>query len=461
MNSKVDAWLETLSGKKILVLGLGVSNRPLVRILLRRGLDVTGCDATPYEKLDDEVLALERAGCRLRTGPGYLEDLSGDVVFRTPGLHPYRPELLALKASGAVITSEMEAFFRVCPCTIIAVTGSDGKTTTTTLIAEFLKQAGKRVWLGGNIGTPLLPLAEQMEPDDFAVVELSSFQLMDFPLSPQIAVITNLSPNHLDVHKDMEEYVNAKKNVFLHQGPNDTVILNMDNTLTHAMRAEAPGKVLEFSRQGVPVQGAYSNDGVVLWAQNEFKTLIMTQSDILLPGLHNVENYLAAICAVRPFVTTRDIRAVARSFAGVEHRIELVRVKDGVRFYNDSIASSPSRTIAGLRCFSEKVILIAGGYDKHIPYDALGPEICEHVKLLVLTGATAPKIRESVLTCGSARRSAPEILEIDDFTEAVKAAAARAKAGDVVILSPASAAFDKFKNFMVRGRFFKDLVNGL
>ena len=461
MNSKVDAWLETLSGKKILVLGLGVSNRPLVRILLRRGLDVTGCDATPYEKLDDEVLALERAGCRLRTGPDYLKDLSGDVVFRTPGLHPYRPELLALKASGAVITSEMEAFFRVCPCTIIAVTGSDGKTTTTTLIAEFLKQAGKRVWLGGNIGTPLLPLAEQMEPDDFAVVELSSFQLMDFPLSPQIAVITNLSPNHLDVHKDMEEYVNAKKNVFLHQGPNDTVILNMDNTLTHAMRAEAPGKVLEFSRQGVPEQGAYANDGVVLWAQNEFKTLIMTQSDILLPGLHNVENYLAAICAVRPFVTTRDIRAVARSFAGVEHRIELVRVKDGVRFYNDSIASSPSRTIAGLRCFSEKVILIAGGYDKHIPYDALGPEICEHVKLLVLTGATAPKIRESVLTCGSARRSAPEILEIDDFTEAVKAAAARAKAGDVVILSPASAAFDKFKNFMVRGRFFKDLVNGL
>ena len=461
MNSKVDAWLETLSGKKILVLGLGVSNRPLVRILLRRGLDVTGCDATPYEKLDDEVLALERAGCRLRTGPDYLKDLSGDVVFRTPGLHPYRPELLALKASGAVITSEMEAFFRVCPCTIIAVTGSDGKTTTTTLIAEFLKQAGKRVWLGGNIGTPLLPLAEQMEPDDFAVVELSSFQLMDFPLSPQIAVITNLSPNHLDVHKDMEEYVNAKKNVFLHQGPDDTVILNMDNTLTHAMRAEAPGKVLEFSRQGVPEQGAYSNDGVVLWAQNEFKTLIMTQSDILLPGLHNVENYLAAICAVRPFVTTRDIRAVARSFAGVEHRIELVRVKDGVRFYNDSIASSPSRTIAGLRCFSEKVILIAGGYDKHIPYDALGPEICEHVKLLVLTGATAPKIRESVLTCGSARRSAPEILEIDDFTEAVKAAAARAKAGDVVILSPASAAFDKFKNFMVRGRFFKDLVNGL
>ena len=293
------------------------------------------------------------------------------------------------------------------------------------------------------------------------MVELSSFQLMDFPLSPHIAVITNLAPNHLDVHKDMDEYVNAKKNVFLHQDPDDTLILNMDNALTHAMVSEAPGRCLEFSRQSVPDSGAYARDGVILWVKNEFQTLMMSQSDILLPGLHNVENYLAAICAVHPYVTIRDIRTVAQNFAGVEHRIELVRVKDGVRFYNDSIASSPSRTIAGLRCFSEKVILIAGGYDKHIPYDALGPEICEHVKLLVLTGATAPKIREAVLSCGSARRSAPEIIEIDDFTEAVKTAADRAKAGDVVILSPASAAFDKFKNFMVRGRFFKELVNSL
>ena len=461
MNPKVRAWLETLPGKQILVLGLGVSNRPLVRMLLEAGCDVTGCDATPYEKLEPEVLALEARGCRLKVGPDYLEGLEGDVVFRTPGLHPARPELAALKASGAQITSEMEAFFRVCPCPIIAVTGSDGKTTTTTLISELLKQAGRRVWLGGNIGTPLLPLAEQMEPEDFAVVELSSFQLMDFPLSPDIAVITNLAPNHLDIHKDMDEYVGAKKNVFLHQSPEDTVILNMDNAITHAMRKEAPGRYLEFSRHRVPKRGAYARDGVLLWAENEFKTLIMPQSDILLPGLHNVENYLAAISAVYPYVTARDIRTVAQNFAGVEHRIELVRVKDGVRFYNDSIASSPSRTIACLRCFPEKIILIAGGYDKQIPYDALGPEICEHVKLLVLTGATAPKIREAVLSCGSAQRSCPEILEIDDFTEAVKTAAARAKAGDAVILSPASAAFDKFKNFMVRGRFFKELVNDL
>ena len=455
MNPKVRAWLDTLSGKKILVLGLGVSNRPLVRMLLERGCDVTGCDATPYEQLDDEVLALEQSGCRLKTGPDYLRDLRGDIVFRTPGMHPARPELAALRTAGARITSEMEVFFQVCPCQIIGVTGSDGKTTTTTLISELLKHAGRRVWLGGNIGTPLLPLAEQMEPEDFAVVELSSFQLMDFPMSAHIAVITNLSPNHLDVHKDMAEYVDAKENIYRHQSSGDTLILNMDNALTHAMRENAPGDCLEFSRLGVPEKGVYLRDGVILDARSGEE--LLRQEDILLPGIHNVENYMAAICAVRPFVRTEDIRQIARTFGGVEHRIELVRVKDGVRYYNDSIASSPSRTIAGLRSFPEKVILIAGGYDKHIQYDVLGPEICERVKLLVLTGATAPKIRDAVLACPNP----PEILEIDDFTEAVKTAADRAVPGDVVLLSPASAAFDKFKNFMVRGSFFKELVRAL
>ena len=455
MNPKVRAWLETLPGKYILVLGLGVSNRPLVRMLLEAGCEVTGCDATPYEKLEPEVLALEARGCRLKVGPDYLEGLEGDVVFRTPGLHPARPELAALKASGAQITSEMEAFFRVCPCPIIAVTGSDGKTTTTTLISELLKQAGRRVWLGGNIGTPLLPLAEQMEPEDFAVVELSSFQLMDFPLSAHIAVITNLAPNHLDVHKDMAEYVDAKRNIYRHQGPGDTLILNLDNALTHAMRSDAPGECLEFSRLGKPEKGVYLVDGEIRDA--ETGEVVLKQADILLPGLHNVENYMAAICAVRGLAGPEDIRQVARTFGGVEHRIELVRIKDGVRYYNDSIASSPSRTIAGLRSFPEKVILIAGGYDKHIPYDVLGPEICAHVKLLVLNGATAPLIRDAVLACPDP----PEIIEADGLSAAVHAAADRAEAGDVVLLSPASAAFDQFKNFMVRGSFFKELVREL
>ena len=461
MNSKVSAWLDTLLGKKILVLGLGVSNRPLVRMLLDHGCDVTGCDATPYEKLDDELLELEQLGCKLKTGPDYLKDLSGDVVFRTPGLHPDRPELKALRDGGAQMTSEMEAFFRVCPCPIIAVTGSDGKTTTTTLISELLKKAGHTVWLGGNIGTPLLPQAENMSPSDFAVVELSSFQLMYFPCSAHIAVITNLAPNHLDIHKDMDEYVSAKENVYLRQSADDTLILNMDNAITHGFAPKAPGKCLEFSRVSKPENGVFLRDGVIFLAENGQETELLRQSDILLPGIHNVENYMAAICAVREFVSREDILYVARNFGGVEHRIELVRVKDGVRFYNDSIASSPSRTIAGLRSFPEKVILIAGGYDKHIPYDVLGPEICAHVKRLVLTGTTAPKIRDAVLAAPEYKEGFPEIVEIDDFTEAVHAAAAGAEAGDIVILSPASAAFDKFKNFMVRGRFYKELVRAL
>lgn len=449
---KLEAYFERLKGKKVLVLGLGVSNRPLVKLLLRYGIDVTGCDRTPREKLDIEVLELERMGAKLHLGEGYLTDIAGDVAFRTPGLHPDKPELIALRQAGTVITSEMEAFFEVCPCPIIGVTGSDGKTTTTTLIAEILKHAGHRVWLGGNIGTPLLDRADEMRPEDKAVLELSSFQLMDLHASCHIAVVTNLAPNHLDMHKDMEEYVNAKKNIFLRQTADDTLIVNHDNDLTEGFAAEAKGKVKRFSRRE-RVDGVYLEDGTIF----RDGTAVLRSEDILIPGVHNIENYMAAIAAVEGMASDEDIRFVARHFAGVEHRIELVRIKDGVSYYNDSIASSPSRTIAGLRSFPQKVILIAGGYDKHIPYDALGPEIAAHVKLLICTGATGGKIAAAA----RAVEGTPEILEIDDFYEAIRTASARAEAGDVVLLSPASAAFDRFKNFMVRGAAFKKTVTEL
>ena len=442
--------MDRLKGKRVLVLGLGVSNRPLVRLLLQHGAEVTGCDRTPREKLDDEVLELERLGARLHLGDGYLENISGDVAFRTPGLHPDKPELCALRAAGTHITSEMEAFFEVCPCPIIGVTGSDGKTTTATLIAELLRHAGHRVWLGGNIGTPLLDKAEAMQSDDKVVLELSSFQLMDLHHSCHIAVVTNLAPNHLDMHRDMDEYVGAKKNIFLRQSADDTLILNHDNAITDGFAVEARGTVKLFSRRAPVENGVYFQDGVILRGGTE----VLRGSDILIPGLHNVENYMAAILATEGFVTDEDVRAVAKRFGGVEHRIELVRVKDGVSYYNDSIASSPSRTIAGLRSFTQKVILIAGGYDKHIPYDVLGPEIAAHVKLLVCTGATGGKIAQAARACDGC----PEILEIDDFYDAVRTASARAGRGDVVLLSPASAAFDKFKNFMVRGAEFKKTV---
>ncbi len=453
MQTAFDTYFTSLQGKKIAVLGLGVSNRPLVRLLLEYGCDVTGCDRTPREKLDQEVLALEEMGCKLRVGEDYLEGMEADILFRTPGMHPNHPAIRALADKGAEVTSEMEVFFQVCPCKILAVTGSDGKTTTTTLISEMLKASGKTVWLGGNIGTPLLPLVRQMKEKDYAVVELSSFQLMDMTHSPHRALITNLAPNHLDVHKDMEEYVEAKKNIFRYQGKEDLLVVNQDNAITASFRGNGQTKV--FSRLGTG--HICLKDGVIC----RYWQPVLPVKDILIPGVHNVENYMAAIAMVEGLVSDAVIRQVAKTFGGVEHRIELVRIKDGVKFYNDSIASSPSRTIAGLRSFEEKVILIAGGYDKHIPYDVLGPEICAHVKKLFLGGATGPLIREAVENCPEYDPEALEIVDCGTFEPAVRAAAAAAKAGDVVLMSPASAAFDQFKNFMVRGEFYKNLVKEL
>ena len=452
MGSAFDRYFEGLRGKRIVVLGLGVSNRPLVRLLLRYGCDVTGCDRTPREKIDQEVLELEQNGCKLRLGDTYLDDLSADLVFRTPGMHPDQPALVTLRQGGAEITSEMEVFFELCPCKIIAVTGSDGKTTTTTLVSELLKASGKKVWLGGNIGTPLLPICDQIKETDIAVVELSSFQLMDMRRSAHRAVVTNLAPNHLDVHKDMQEYVDAKKNIFKFQSDDGLLILNADNEITAGFVGN--GETRWFARVGKTDNGVCL-DGDMICRDG---IPVLDKKDILLPGEHNVENYMAAILAVEGLVSDDTIRHVAKTFGGVEHRIELVRIKDGVRFYNDSIASSPSRTMAGLRSFSDKVLLIAGGYDKNIPYDVLGPEICKHVKILFVNGATGPQIRAAVENTPAYTPGNPEIVDCSDFTDAVMKSAAAAKAGDIVLMSPASAAFDQFKNFMERGAYFKKLI---
>ena len=447
-----DQYFEAMRGKKIAVMGLGVSNRPLVKLLLGYGCTVTGCDRTPREKLDAEVLELEKMGCTLSLGETYLENITADIVFRTPGMHPANPALEQLRNQGAKITSEMEVFFELCPCKIIAVTGSDGKTTTTTLISEMLKAQGYTVWLGGNIGTPLLPLCKQMRENDYAVVELSSFQLMDMERSAHRAVITNLAPNHLDVHKDMDEYVDAKKNIYKFQRAEDLLILNADNEITAPL--QGVGKMRYFARLGKTENGVCLNGNMIC----RDGVPVLDKEDILLPGEHNVENYMAAILAVEGLVEDETIRNVAKTFGGVEHRIELVRIKDGVRYYNDSIASSPSRTMAGLRSFREKVLLIAGGYDKHIPYDVMGDEVCKSVKTLFVNGATAKQIKEAVENAASYTPGNPEIVECRDFTDAVMQAAKAAKEGDVVLMSPASAAFDQFKNFMERGKYFKKLV---
>ncbi len=462
MRSTIQDYLAELKGKRVAVIGIGVSNTPLIKMLLRAGIRVTACDKRQKQEFGGQAEALESLGAELRLGPDYLEGLDHDVIFRTPGLRPDVPQLLAAVERGSVLTSEMEVFFQVCPCNIIAVTGSDGKTTTTTMIAELLKAAGRNVYVGGNIGKPLLPDVDGMEAEDLAVLELSSFQLMTMDRSPDIAVVTNLAPNHLDVHKSMSEYIAAKENIFSHQTADGLVVLNQDNDITRGFAAAAPGRVVLFSRREALARGVFLKDDAI-WSTTDLHSRpVLPLDGILLPGAHNVENYMAAIAAVDGLVPDETIRAFAGTFAGVEHRIELVRTRNGVRYYNDSIASSPTRTISGtLSLYSQKIILIAGGYDKKIPYDAMGPVVNEKVKLLILMGNTADKIQSAVTKAENYDPQAIRIIRVENMEEAVETAHRLAQKGDVVSLSPASASFDLYPNFAARGNHFKQLVNAL
>ena len=456
---KFEEYFDSLKGKSVAVIGIGVSNRPLIELLLSRGIAVTACDRKDRSALGELADRLEAQGCNLQLGEGYLEDLDQDMIFRTPGMRPDLPQLQKAVRGGSRLTSEMEAFFSVCPCPIIAVTGSDGKTTTSSIIAEMLREAGRTVYLGGNIGHPLLAEAGEMRESDLVVLELSSFQLLTMTKSPHIAVMTNLAPNHLDVHKDFAEYIAAKENIFIHQNPQDIAVFNQDNDITREQSKRAKGGVRLFSRKGEVEEGVFLREDAIFFRKNGVEREILKTSDICLPGVHNVENYMAAIAAVEDLVPDEVIRTVARTFNGVEHRIELVRTLHGVRYYNDSIATSPDRTIAGLRSFAQKVILIAGGKNKGIPYDSVGPVINDHVKLLLLCGATAGVIRDAVEHAEN--YEGLEILDVNDYQEALTIAQNCAEEGDVVLLSPASTAFDRFANFMERGKVFKELVNSL
>ncbi len=457
---KLAEYIRSIRRKKIAVLGIGVSNTPLIDLLADGGCAVTACDRSERARLGGLADRLEARGVALRLGEDYLQGLDAELIFRTPGLRPDLPEIAAAVRNGAVLTSEMEAFFDVCPCRMIGVTGSDGKTTTTSILAELLREARHTVHVGGNIGTPLLSRADNMSPDDFAVLELSSFQLMTMKKSPSVAVVTNLTPNHLDMHTDMDEYVEAKRNILRHQPPSGTAVLNRDNDITRGFAADARGEVLFFSLKDRVENGVYLNGGTIYTASGGSAEPLVDASRILLPGVHNIENYMAALAAVRGLADRDACVRVAGTFRGVAHRIELVRTLRGVRYYNDSIASSPTRTIAGLRSFGQKVILIAGGKDKGVPFDALGPEIIEHVKTLVVTGLTAARLRDAV-RCAPGYAGSPEILEREDFADAVLAAHAAAESGDIVLLSPACTSFDRFKNFEERGNTFKEIVNRL
>ncbi len=462
----IQEYFESLRGKRVAVLGIGVSNTPLIRMLLGAGISVTGCDVNPREKFDGLIEELEALGMEAKLGEDYMTGLNHDVIFRSPGIRPDVPALEACRARGGVVTSEMEVFVEVCPCKLIAVTGSDGKTTTTTIISELMKAAGYTTYVGGNIGKPLLPEAAQMKAEDVAVLELSSFQLMTMKKSPDIAVITNLAPNHLNWHTGMAEYVSSKENIFTHQTAAGKAVFNYDNDLTREEYTRAPGQAVYFSRQNPLDEGVVLEDGVICVKKGGVTRPVLPVEEIRIPGVHNIENFQAAIAAVDGLVPDEVIRRFAREFGGVEHRIEFVREVNGVKYYNDSIASSPSRTLAGLRSFKQKVILIAGGHDKKIPYDHMGPEILAHCKFMILTGgdilgSTVPKLCAAVVCQPGYEEEQMPILFRDDFKDAVLAARDLAQPGDIVLMSPASTSFDKFKNFMERGDIFKRIVNSL
>lgn len=462
--TKAEQFYQSIRGKKVAFIGAGVSHRELLRQFAQAGAQVTLCDKKPtvadFGPLGETLAAL---GVHFSLGENYLAGLAGqDIIMRTPGFEYFTPALQAAKAAGAQVTSEMELFFELCPCKIYGITGSDGKTTSSSLIAEMHRAMGKTVWLGGNIGVALLPLIDRIAPEDVAVVELSSFQLISMHTSPDVAVITNITPNHLDHHKDMQEYIDAKRNILLYQSAASKTVLGYHNDITRSLAGDVKGQLYWFSRFEKVEKGAYLEDnGDLCFVENGTLTRVMNKDAVRLRGLHNVENLLDAIAACAGDVSFDKMAQVGERFAGVEHRIEPVRTLDGVQWFNDSIGTSPTRTIAGLRSFADKIILIAGGYDKHIPYQPLAPEILAHVKTLVLMGATGPVIEQCLKALPEFDGAALPILHAESMEDAVAKARAAAKPGDVVMLSPASASFDSYPNFEKRGEHFKAIVNAL
>lgn len=469
--------VQRLRGGSAAVCGIGISNLPLIDFLLKLGTTVTARDKKTRELLGTEIISkLENRGVAVYSGDGYLDGLCEDVIFRTPGLRPDKSELAVAAARGALITSEMELFFELAPAHLIGITGSDGKTTTTTLTYKFLeaqlaKNGRGRAYVGGNIGAPLLPLVGEMTADDWAVIELSSFQLMTMRRSPERAAITNISPNHLDWHTGMEEYADAKKNICSHTGARRLTV-NAENELTYGIGCDSVLDVTFFSskRAGyeniVPAdrggsRAVFERDGYIIVSDGDREEKILRVDDILLPGRHNVENYMTAISNVYGIVSNDIIAGIAKTFPGVEHRLEFVRELDGVKFYNSSIDSSPTRTAAALSALTVKPVVICGGYDKRIPFAPLAAALTARAAGVVLTGATAGKIMEALIACPDYIPEKLPVVTVGDFCEAINTARSMAKPGGAVLLSPACASFDRFRNFAERGDTFKAVVNGM
>ncbi len=462
MNS-ISRFFDALQDKRVAFIGTGVTHTPMIALFLEKGISVTVLDrrqADQFQSLYDELSA---KGVAFRLGDAYLDNLTDfDIVFRTPGMYFNHPALQQARKAGVVISSEMELFFDLCPCKIYAVTGSDGKSTSTTLIAEILAASGKTVHKGGNIGRSLLPIIETIQPEDAAVVELSSFQLISMRKSPDVALITNITPNHLDVHGTMEEYTECKTHLIAHQNAFSRAVLNLDNDGTKALAPLVRGKLNWFTRRETPDRGAFlREDGMLCFIEHGTVTPVVHKDDIRIPGMHNVENFLGVIASLWGEVEIETFVKVAKEFGGVEHRIEFVREVGGVKWYNDSIATSPTRVLAGLRSFDQKIIVLAGGYDKKIPFEPMAETVCDRVKVLILMGVTAQKIEAAVTAAPNYDPANLKILHASSMEDAVAIAQQEAQTGDIVTLSPACASFDAYPNFEARGLHFKGLVKEL
>ena len=460
-NKKLEEFNEFLKNRKIAVIGLGVSNLPLLDYLYEKNAKVTVFDKRTIDEIPKETMdKITKYSFEFSLGQYYLEKLKGfELIFRSPSCLPTIPELVEAEKNGAIITSEIELVLKMTPSKVIGVTGSDGKTTTTTLIYEILKHAGYNCFVGGNIGKPLFTRIKEMSPEDIIILELSSFQLMGMEVSPDISVITNISPNHLNIHKDYEEYIVAKKNIFKYQNEQGILIINYDNEITKTFNKEAKGKVIYFSSKTKLEDGFIVDNNIIKESEAGIRKHILNVKDIKLRGVHNFENICAALAATKTLVDSDVAYEAIKDFQGVEHRLELVREIDGVKWYNDSVSSSPTRTIAGLNSYSEEIVLIAGGYDKNLDYTPIAKPIVEKVKTLILIGQTSGKIYEAVKTELEKQNKNLNIYMCDSLEDSVSKAKKYAKPGQIVLFSPASASFDMFKDFADRGEKFKNLVN--
>ena len=462
VNKKLEEFKEYIYGRKVAIIGLGVSNVPLLRFLYDLGAIITVFDNRTVDQMPEEILQI-LATCNIDKafGLGNLNNLSGfDIIFRSPSCLPTTKELAAEEKRGAIITTEIEMFMKMFPGVVIGVTGSDGKTTTTSLVYEILKQK-YNCYVGGNIGIPLFTKIEEMTPEDVAVLELSSFQLMGMGISPDIAIITNITPNHLNVHSSYDEYIDAKKNIFKHQNENSLLVLNYDNEVTRECGLEAKGRVEFFSRKNKLDNGYIVDDGIIKACEDKIRKHVLNTRAAMLKGDHNYENICAALLATKDLADMESAVEIVKNFSGVPHRLELVKRVNGVRWYNDSIGTSPARTIAGLNAFQEEIILIAGGYDKNLDYTPIGRPILNKTKAVILLGQTADKIKEAVENESKIRNKTVDMYKCEDLEQCVNLAKDLAKPGQIVLFSPASASFDMFKNFEERGEKFKELVNFL